>query len=140
MKSRYLIIVLLGFVSCFPIEYASSDISFSEYQGLWYLKNMTDRPLRIETSDFYLTDEVESGDSVAVSYIFKYEPTFKDLYNVDSVGVYDHEGYELQKWIPDRWGHRKKDFFNESSWCHFTGKYGDRIIYYWVYELREENL
>ena len=99
----------------------------------------------IESSDFYIRDTVEPGDSVAVAYKFLLEEegikaTFGHLYTTDSISVYDEEGRRLQHWIPSQRENTKDDFFRESSWFHFTQKYDYKTVYYWVYFLREENL
>lgn len=138
-------ILLFCFVSCDPsILFPEEEIKL-EYQGLWYIKNLTDRSLKVESSDFYIRDIVEPGDSVAVSYKFvcsEYgtKVAFGHLYTTDSISVYDVGGHRLKNWKPAKRENTKDDFFRESSWFHFTQKYDYKTVYYWVYFLREENL
>jgi hypothetical protein len=106
---------------------------------------LTDRPLIIESSDFYIRDAVEPGDSVAVAYKFLLveegtKATFGHLYTTDSISVYDVGGHRLKNWKPAKKENTEEDFLRESSWFNFIKKYDEKTVYYWVYLLREENL
>ena len=136
-------ILLFCFVSCDPSAYFTHQRY--EHQGLWYIKNLTDRPLIIESSDFYIRDTVEPGDSVAVAYKFLLveegtKATFGHLYTTDSISVYDVGGHRLKNWKPAKKENTEEDFLRESSWFNFIKKYDEKTVYYWVYPLREENL
>ena len=145
LNSVLVFILLFCFVSCDPnIWFPTEEIKL-ENQGLWYIKNLTDRPLKVESSDFYIRDNVEPGDSVAVSYKFvcsEYgtKVAFGHLYTTDSISVYDEEGRRLQHWLPSQRENEEEDFFRESSWFSFIKQHDNKTIYYWVYLLREENL
>lgn len=126
------VLMLFSLIGCDPYYW------MEDYEGYWFLKNTTDKPLVISYSSKQQT--ITPGDSTAIleTYTvlgYNIVPSFRDIQVIDSICVYDTTGKELCKWRQENMDIRVRNAFNETLWSFWA--YPGHST--WVYDICNED-
>ena len=132
------VVALLSICACDPVEWLAG------HSGLWYLKNVTDVPLKITCSR--TSDTIVPGDSILIYRSFRYLgdnefPPFGDILNLDSIYVYDTDGRTLCEWLLKNIAVDERSVYEEENWMHYKEQVeGPTFAFIWVFDIQNGDI
>lgn len=148
-------IVLLSFTACRMLDIFRTTEPDPTHAANWYIKNLTEKPLRLSMRDWRGEKTLVAGDSLCLfdsqfPQIYG-APTFAPFFtywNIDNRGeeqyltISSAEGEKLRTWTYTPESAADEPFFEESSWRLYQEEHdtSSELEMTWVYDLRPEDL
>lgn len=148
-------IVLLSVSSCKLLEIFQTTKSEPTHTVGWYIKNRTEKSLKLLMRDWGKEKNIAPGDSInlfrvqfpQVDGIPTFDPFFK-CWQTDYWGdeqyltIFSADGEVLKRWKYTPESAADDPFFQESSWRFYQKEYetNSELELTWVYDLRPEDL
>ena len=154
-KTIFLLSIVFLFTACRMLDIFRTTETDPTHAANWYIKNLTEKPVRLLMRDWKKERTVASGDSLCLfdsqfPQIYG-TPTFAPFFaywNIDNWGeeqyltISSAEGEVLKRWEYTPESAAEDPFFQESSWRFYLKEYDENseLELTWVYDLQPEDL